>query len=68
MSIWGIHKSALIDPCVKNTLKAKLANNFQKRARQNHQSHLNTFIIAVFDINFRFDPHPPMKSDDILGQ
>jgi len=53
---------------VKNTLKEKLANTFQKRARKNHQSHLNTFIIAVFDINFRFDPHLPMTSEGILGQ
>ncbi len=29
-------------------------------------NHLNTFIIAVFDSHFRFDPHPPTKPGEIF--
>lgn len=34
------------------------------KREQDKKSPLCTFIIAVFDINFRFDPHPPLKSED----
>ncbi len=34
--------------------------------RQWEKKRLNTFIIAVFDSHFRFDPHPPTKPGEIF--
>ncbi len=42
----------------------KISNHLSKGSER--KKHLNTFIIAVFDSHFRFEPHPSMKPGEIF--